>query len=366
MQGGTPIICRRIKEYGIAYLDDDPDGLHIKVRKYDDGLLVLNYCQINSPKMDPSIQECRGLIVSTDGRVVSRSFDRFFNIGEASNERFSLHCGDVITEKLDGSLIKLYYWEGEWRISTRGTAFAEAPAGDGRTFADICRDAAPQLFSPGVTSLLNTQDTHIFELTTPENRVVKHYQEPAAVYLATRNNATGMYENHSELWGTLGIRSPRVFQFGTAHECVESAKSLPDLDEGYVVYRNGAPICKIKSPAYVAAHRLFSGPMTTKRSVELLLSGEADEMIAYFPEFAETLSAHRQKIDAALVDMDMRFLGEWDTGDVSQKEFALRVAGFPYSAILFQARQRGLMPSEAFYAAKESLRIQIAMGAIGE
>lgn len=54
----------------------------IKVRQYDEGLLVLNYDQIESPKSHPIVMECRALILDTDFNVVSRAFDRFFNIHE--------------------------------------------------------------------------------------------------------------------------------------------------------------------------------------------------------------------------------------------------------------------------------------------
>lgn len=54
----------------------------ISVKKVDD-LLVLNYNQIDSPKTHPYVIECRSLIMEAGTlKVVSRSFDRFFNIYE--------------------------------------------------------------------------------------------------------------------------------------------------------------------------------------------------------------------------------------------------------------------------------------------
>lgn len=67
-----------LKEHGIQKLRDD---FAITVKEVDD-LLVLNYNQIESPKTHPIVIECRSLILDTGFNVVSRSFDRFFNIYE--------------------------------------------------------------------------------------------------------------------------------------------------------------------------------------------------------------------------------------------------------------------------------------------
>ena len=58
------------------------DVYGIKVKDYpEQKLVVLNYDQINSPKMEPIVQECRGLILDYALNVVCRPFDRFFNYG---------------------------------------------------------------------------------------------------------------------------------------------------------------------------------------------------------------------------------------------------------------------------------------------
>lgn len=68
-----------IKNHGIQALTEE---YAISVKKVDD-LLVLNYNQIDSPKTHPLVIECRSLILESETlKVVSRGFDRFFNIYE--------------------------------------------------------------------------------------------------------------------------------------------------------------------------------------------------------------------------------------------------------------------------------------------
>ena len=47
------------------------------------------------------------------------------------------------------------------------------------------------------------------------------------------------------------ISRPKEFKFNSFEECIASAKELPDLEEGYVVYVDGVPTVKIKSPQYL-------------------------------------------------------------------------------------------------------------------
>ena len=86
-----------IEEHDIDALTRD---YGITVKQYEtERVAVFNYDMIDSPKTDPIVAECRGLILSMDDcSVVSRSFDRFFNFGEAGSESFDFmgkHNGDA-------------------------------------------------------------------------------------------------------------------------------------------------------------------------------------------------------------------------------------------------------------------------------
>lgn len=91
--------------------------LGISVKDYGDRV-VLNYSQIESPKTHPVVRECRGAIMSKSGEVICRPFDRFYNLGEAPETQEHLDINRTIAvEKLDGSLIKLYHWNGSWELA---------------------------------------------------------------------------------------------------------------------------------------------------------------------------------------------------------------------------------------------------------
>lgn len=72
-----------IKEHGLSALTEKL-GIAVKpfITPSGDTLYLLDYNQIDSPKTDPIVCECRSLIIDSDYNVVSRSFDRFFNYSE--------------------------------------------------------------------------------------------------------------------------------------------------------------------------------------------------------------------------------------------------------------------------------------------
>ena len=68
-------------------------------------LVILNYDQLDSPKLHPIVMECRGLVLDTTNYdVVASCMKRFFNLGEATE----------ITDKFDWTFDKLQkYNNGE-------------------------------------------------------------------------------------------------------------------------------------------------------------------------------------------------------------------------------------------------------------
>lgn len=350
-----------IKKNGVKTLTEE---YGIVVKEYDD-LLVLNYDQIESPKSEDIVSECRGLILDKQLSVVSRSFDRFFNYGERPETQQHLDFSKaVVYEKMDGSLIKIYNHKGFWNISTRGTAFAESGVnGFDLSFKDLvlkalcCEDDAD--FQEQCNACLDSQFTYIFEVTSVENRVVKRYTGYTLWYLASRHNTSGVYgddfeEYQAQMFGAL---LPEKYEFSSVEECIETAKHLKDLSEGYVVYQDFVPVCKIKSPAYLAVHAIRGEGLTPKRIKQLVLINEQDEYLTYFPEDEQFFAPYVVAFDNMKEDLVSVFDNNSDIED--QKEFALVVKDYPYSAVLFQARQKKQNPVHVLHSMPESYKLKV-------
>lgn len=330
-------VLKYLETYSLQELCDE---FSIKVSQNElyPELYVLNYNQIDSPKAHPIVVECRSLVLGSvdEGKtffVVSRAFDRFFNYSENgySPDISKLTC----YEKLDGSLVSVFNYKGEWLYRTKSMIMPTLQInGFGTTWKELIESSINWSELP--INYMNTAKTYIFEVVGLENRVVVRYLNNGAFLLAKRDNHTGVYsevENSS-------FKLPRKYTFSSTEECMSSVKKLPNLEEGYVAYNEfGVPVCKIKSPAYLVAHRIKGEGLTPKRIRELVVINEQDEYLAVFPEDKKYFTDYIESwldLKWRIKSIDRIYCNLTD-----QKEFALYVKGFPFSSILFHSKKSG-------------------------
>ena len=322
-----------IREHGVEALKSKHN---IIVKDYDD-LIVLNY-NVCSPKHETIVRECRGLILNKHTLdVVSRSFDRFFNLGEFEHQGFD-NC--VVYDKIDGSLIKLYNFNNTWYLSTRGTAFAETTAHSGDTFVSLCYKAL------GIESAEELQErcthldpnvTYIGELTCRENRVVTIYDGYIIHLLGARNNITGTYVSGTDAC-TIGFRPVNSYAFDTIENLITVTNALPDLQEGFVIWKDNTPYLKVKSHAYLVAHQTRGEGLTPKRLARMVLFNEMDEYLAYFPEDTRFFNPYvlaKEKLESECVEI----FSKYKSLDI--KPFAEQVYKYGYSMALFKTKRNG-------------------------
>ena len=94
---------------------------------------------------------------------------------------------------------------------------------------------------------------------------------------------------------------------------------------------------KIKSPKYVALHRLISG-INDKRILELVLMNEGDEFLSYFPEYKKEIDRFKKLVQFLL----SRILFSYSkiAHIENKKEFAIIAKDSIYSSILFALKNK--------------------------
>ena len=323
-------------------------GIKVSQNEKYPNLYCLNYDQINSPKLHPIVRECRSLVLKLkDGvwSVSSRSFDRFFNYGEIEGETHNV-IELIAHEKIDGSLIGLWYDDDYgWLYRTRSIIMPEGNGINGHelTWAELIDR------NLGDLEYLATNEgvTFILEVVSKWNRVVTKYDKEGMYLLAIRENDTGNYRTIEPPKN--GWKLPKQYNFNTIDACMTAAKELPNLEEGYVLYSpEGVPVVKVKSPAYVAAHRLRGeGTPTPRRIMDLIIDNEQDEYLSIFPEDSGLILPYRDAMFQGLSEVDSVYASVKEISE--QKEFAMKVKDLYYSALLFKARKDGKRPSNYFY-----------------
>lgn len=246
-----------------SLLTSDPYNLKIK---WEDNYFILTYDMIKTDFNIKLTHEARGSIFykADDGKItcVCRPFTKFFNYGEpyaAKIDWVSAH----ITEKIDGSLIKFWYHNGKWHMSTNGCidAFKASTATDA-TFGQLVQK---EIFNPldweyFADHWLSIDKTHLFEFTSPDNQVVLKYPKASLWYL-TSIGITG--EESFELEPKELMNSafkceivfPRQFDLKTLDDVIEQAEML---GEGCVVSDKFNNRIKVKSTDYVLKHKFLN------------------------------------------------------------------------------------------------------------
>jgi hypothetical protein len=268
----------------------------LKIKEKGD-LILFKYNQIDSDFYNPIVRESRGIILEKDTwKIVCRGFDKFGNFSEGYTDKVDFSTAKI-QEKIDGSIIKLFYYNNKWNIATNGmiSAFdcdlpSTALFGDDapQTFGDlftlaITKNAYKEVYHAlmGMESALDENKTYIFEVVSPYNKVVISYPHPDIYHLGTRDNVTGL-----ESVEDIGVPHPQSYSFNSIEDVVANAKNLPYDAEGYVVVDSQYRRCKVKGAMYLSLHHLKGeGNPSEKRLLELVRSNEGEELLSYFPEF---------------------------------------------------------------------------------
>lgn len=251
-------------------LASEPYFLRIKRDEDYPGLVLFKYREGKSDFRNPIVREARGLILdeNDDYRIVCRSFDKFFANDETEDLRSMIGSSDnpekdvanwsqaYGVEKIDGSLIRLYFWEGAWRASTKGMINVDkAPiSGMKYTFGDLLSEV---LDLDAIPSELDTDMTHMFEITSPNAPINIRYEDTELTYIISRHNESGEYEfeeDAAELPLKQGqVLTPKTYKLSSLQSALDivSGPSFNNLsNEGIVVYDNRGPRMKVKTPLY--------------------------------------------------------------------------------------------------------------------
>jgi len=190
----------------------------------------------------------RGLVIAPkEKRIVATTFPKFFNFGETDN--FIPNLSFTATEKFDGSLGIIYWWDGDWRVNT-GRSFKSEQARWAKKFLDknINKDKMVQGW------------TYLAEIIYPENRIVIPYDYEALVLLSIYGQ-TGfefLFKDIRTEAVKTGFAVPKWYEYDSVTELLALTEHIPYDEEGFVVrFANGYRL-KIKGDEYCRVHKLIS------------------------------------------------------------------------------------------------------------
>ncbi|KJA27956.1 hypothetical protein HYPSUDRAFT_51434 [Hypholoma sublateritium FD-334 SS-4] len=168
----------------------------------------------------------RALVTETStGNVVSRSFSKFFNYHEKLAYRpTGNEYTFTIEEKLDGSIISLFFYQNTWVTASR-SSFDSPHAAAARNILDTKY--------PRILERLDRNKTYIFELIDP-TMPIKIVYETADLILLSIMSKDGKEPPADFDWLSLPFPRPRVHNAPRVNPAALSKLNIRN-EEGYVV-----------------------------------------------------------------------------------------------------------------------------------
>jgi T4 RnlA family RNA ligase len=275
---------------------------------------------------------CRGLVLDNDYHPIARPLPKFFNLSEYQG---ALPDGvPNIYEKLDGSLIILFQYAGQWEVASRGS-FASDQAQMARTLlpnyqADLER--------------LEPDHTYLFEIIYPSNRIVVDYGSvQRLVLLAAVQTHTGAELDHNQVtW----IDRAETYPATTLPEWLKSideTESELNNHEGFILKWSNGFRLKYKLADYVRLHRIITRVqakdiwecLSQNQNIDQFLDSVPDEFYNWVKDTKLELETKYQEIETEC----QRVFKDLGVGVASQhenrKQSAMYFQTQKYPGVLF-------------------------------
>jgi RNA ligase len=348
-------ILKAIKEGLIAVKVNSNNNFHL-----------LNYTDRAqySKVWNKEIKASRGLIISespdNDPYIIARPFPKFANMSEhqEGSTMGPLPIGlDVeITEKVDGSLVIMYFDNEGVQFATRGSFESEQ-----------AKMAKLWLLNNNYMDLIDLENigeiTVLFEYVAPWNRIVIPYDKEELIYLGAIDIATGA-DVEVQYNGRKALKFEGLNDLEKLNEVISKDGEVEF--EGYVVrfipevLTEPSTRVKAKFSEYVRLHKLATGLSTVTiwealsagMSLDELIQDLPDELHDFIKEIVNGLTQKHQKICDAAKNLAAKQEGK------SRKDAALDIMSHPEisSALVFFLLDNKPIDNKAWTLLKPELR----------
>ncbi len=277
------VTVRPVLTYIINHPDswkEDLQAKNIKIKNQND-LVIFNY----SPGADFSdeiVRDARGLIIDIKNlRIVCYPFTKFGNYFESYADSIDWSTAKI-QEKIDGSIVKLYWYQDQWHWATNSCIDAANATVQGNyySFLDVIYQAIN--YDNIEFEKLDKTKTYIFELVSPATQIVVKYSYTKLYHLGTRSNLTGVEYNEY-----IGIEHPRTYHLDSLNleevlKLVELINNNQEVEhEGFVVVDGDYNRIKIKNSQYLQLHHnIFQVVLTKQKAIEIIRTKDEEAIFA--------------------------------------------------------------------------------------
>ena len=282
----------------------------------------------NDPIGSAVRRECRGLIFNKEGKLISRPYSKFFNVGEKEEtqlNKINLYEPHIVLFKLDGSMIRPIPTKEGFRLATK------AGVTDVAMNAEVFIADKPH-YDTFIRKCIQKGTTPLFEFCSRKNRIVVDYPEDNLILTGMRYNHTGSYltyavmKSYASAWNIPVVKAVDGLAVQNIELFVKQVREW-ESEEGVVVRFDNGGMVKIKADDYVLRHKSKDSISQEKNVLQTILEDAVDDLVPLLtPEDAERIKSFQgafwKGLDEVALEMAELFV-EGNKMYPEKKDFAV-------------------------------------------
>ena len=282
----------------------------------------------NDPIGSAVRRECRGLIFNKEGKLISRPYSKFFNVGEKEEtqlNKINLYEPHIVLEKLDGSLISAQPSPYGFRLVSK------AGVTDVAINAEVFIADKPH-YDTFIRKCFQRNITPLFEWVSRKNRIVVDYPEDNLILTGMRDKTTGCYVYYDAMlkyataWNIPVVKAVDGLAVQNINLFVKQVREWDD-GEGIVLRFDTGHMVKIKCDDYVLRHKSKDSISQEKNVLQTILEDAVDDLVPLLtPEDADRIQRFQRAFHAGVDEVALEMAELFVEGNKmypEKKDFAV-------------------------------------------
>lgn len=325
---------------------------------------MLVYNLFESNLSNKIVKQCRGTVVEVlpDGtvNVICAPYLKFFDINDPHADKINWDSKKLkIEEKRDGQLIKCFKYKGrDYWVTNGGTGLftpLDYETDTIKDYFDLMSMAIAKDDPDSIRTITKDKDgkrsdfyvnsnwidkvpdgwTLMFELTSPQNRIIVKYPEPKLEFHGARD-AEGIEHSPEEVVSMFGVpfEIPKRYNLNKREDILEALSKMNGIEnEGFVVVdeENWTRV-KMKSPSYL--NMKFVRDNDNPEGIwRLVISEQYDDILPNAPELKEKIDAQVKQLVEFNKKLDAEIAYAIDVWDNDSKHNRKHFAEFVNSQV---------------------------------
>ena len=269
---------------------------YIRVLDVDENLHLLHYLNTVISQENPVLNEelmkeighVRGTVVDSDsGKVVCRSFPFTPEAVVDDTQRFQELVGNLngaaTFSAVEGTIVRLFFHGGEWKLCTHRKLDASSSFWSGPTFGSMFNSTRKFEYTS-----LNKDWCYVLLLSHPGNRLVYKVEQPQLMLVTIYDRASEKFLPQVDWKLPAGVVMPTIVAASNHQELKETVNGMGSFDRSGVIVisdmTNPRPVKVINSTYFVLRTTRGNEPSMRNRYLQLRGTPQVMTLMQWYAE----------------------------------------------------------------------------------